>query len=299
MTAVLGNVLVVRGGAIGDFVLTLPVLHALRGSVKRLAVLGPSVTAPLAVAGGLADEWRSLEAREWANWFIIDGARDPETAGWLAEFDTVISYLHDPDGVFECNLKKLKQLRYVTGEHKPCGMHITKTLFAPLKELGVVQFGKPFRLGVPHVELPWPGNWLTVHPGSGSERKNWAEENWQELFHRIIEETDWNILLAGGEAESGLVNRLAADLPPTRICKADEWSLVHLAGAFANCALFAGVDSGIRHLAEAMGLPGVAVWGGSNVAEWGPCDERWEILHGLQVTSVDAMFKALKESMET
>ena len=194
--------LVVRGGAIGDFVLTLPALHALRGSANQLAVLGPSAVAPLAVAGGLADEWRSLEGREWASWFVADDTCDPETAGWLSKFDTVISYLHDPDSVFECSIKKVKQLRYVTGPYKPSGQHITKTLAAPLQELGVIQFAELFRLEVPHVKLSWPGNWLAIHPGSGSEQKNWAEENWQNLIQRINTRTNWNILLTAGEVEA-------------------------------------------------------------------------------------------------
>ena len=290
--------LVVRGGAIGDFVLTLPALHALRGSSDQLAVLGSSAVAPLAVAGGLADEWRSLEGREWASWFVADGTCDPKTTAWLADFDTVVSYLHDPDGVFECNLKNIKQLRYVSGEHKPSGEHMTKILAAPLEKLGVMQCDEPFRLEVAREELPWSGNWLAAHPGSGSERKNWAEENWRKLFKRINEETNWNILLIGGEAEVGRIDRLAADLSSTRVVKADGWPLVRLAGALANCSLFAGVDSGIRQLAEVVGLSGVAIWRDRNVLEWGPRDERWEILHGLESTSVCVMFTALMRLMK-
>ncbi len=297
MAATLGNVLVIRGGAVGDFVLTLPVLRALRRSSDRLAVLGPPAMGPLAVADGLADEWKSLEAREWANWFVAKGACDSSTTSWLADFDIVISYLHDPDGVFERNLRNIKPLCYLSGEHKPLGKHMTKTLAAPLEKLDVMLRDEPFRLEVIPEELPWSGNWLAVHPGSGSERKNWAEENWRKLFARINEETDWDILLIGGEAEDGRIDRLAADLPSTRVAKADEWPLVRLAGALANCTLFAGVDSGIRHLAEAVGLSGVALWGQSNVREWGPRDERWEILHGLKTTSVDTMFMTLMKSI--
>jgi len=298
MTAALGNVLVIRGGAVGDFILTLPVLRDLRGSTDRLAVLGPPVVAPLAVAGGLADEWKSLEAREWANWFVAKGVCDSATATWLAGFDTVISYLHDPDGVFERNLRNIKPLCYLSGEHKPLGKHMTKTLAEPLQELGVMQCDEPFRLEVAREQLPWPGSWLAVHPGSGSERKNWAEENWEKLFAKIHKETDWNILLIGGEAEAGRIDRLAADLSSTRVIKADGWPLVRLAGILANVTLFAGVDSGIRHLAELVGLSGVVIWGESNVLEWGPRDERWEIIHGPRTTPVDAMFMALMKSMK-
>ena len=298
MATALGDVLVVRGGAIGDFVLTLPVLRYLRGSADRLSVLGPSAVAPLAVAGGLADEWRSLEAREWANWFVAKGVCDTATTAWLAGFDTVISYLHDPDGVFERNLRSIKQLHYVSGDYKPSGEHITKTLSAPLEKLDVVQSDKPFSLEVGRKELPWQGNWLAVHPGSGSEQKNWAEKNWEKLFLKIHEETDWNILLIGGEAEVGRIDRLAAGLQAARVIKADGWPLVQLAGTLASVNLFAGVDSGVRHLAELVGLSGVVIWGGSNLLEWGPRDERWRIFQGIETTSVEVVFAALMKSMK-
>ena len=55
-----GHILVVRGGAIGDFVLTLPVLTALRAAHPQsgIAVLGSRECGELAVAGGLVDEAR-------------------------------------------------------------------------------------------------------------------------------------------------------------------------------------------------------------------------------------------------
>ena len=70
-----GRILVIRGGAIGDFVLTLPVLAALRRHLPkaRIAVLGFAQVTPLALAGGLADEVRSIEARPLAGFFARNG----------------------------------------------------------------------------------------------------------------------------------------------------------------------------------------------------------------------------------
>jgi len=59
-----GKILVVRGGAIGDFILTLPVFAALREHFPNahLEVLGYAHIASLAKAGGLVDAVRSIEA---------------------------------------------------------------------------------------------------------------------------------------------------------------------------------------------------------------------------------------------
>ena len=72
------RILVVRGGAIGDFVLTLPVLMALRRNLPsaRLEVLGYTHIAGLAVAGGLADRVRGLEERGFATFFARGVAID-------------------------------------------------------------------------------------------------------------------------------------------------------------------------------------------------------------------------------
>ena len=72
------RILVVRGGAIGDFVLTLPVLAALRAAYPQagIAVLVSRECGELAVAGGLVDEARSLEGREWVGFFVQNGDCD-------------------------------------------------------------------------------------------------------------------------------------------------------------------------------------------------------------------------------
>ena len=73
-----GQILVIRGGAIGDFILTLPVLAALRRQFPeaRLEVLGYPHIAGLAEWGGVVDAVRSIEARSMAS-FFVPGAELP------------------------------------------------------------------------------------------------------------------------------------------------------------------------------------------------------------------------------
>src|SRR5262245_16472801 len=69
------KILVIRGGAIGDFILTLPAIAALRQAFPHthLEVLGYSHIVELAVAGGLADRARSIDARPLAAFFARNG----------------------------------------------------------------------------------------------------------------------------------------------------------------------------------------------------------------------------------
>src|SRR5262245_23397989 len=97
-----GKILVIRGGAIGDFILTLPVFAALRRQFPKthLEVLGYPHIAQLALVGGAVDQVRSIDSRPLASFFARDGALDPSMADYFAGFAIILSYLYDPDGVF-------------------------------------------------------------------------------------------------------------------------------------------------------------------------------------------------------
>src|SRR5207245_11414227 len=97
------------------------------------------------------------------------------------------------------------------------------------------------------------GKVLALHPGSGDERKNWPEANWADLLHYLIQATDLKLLVIGGEAEGERLQRLAAALPPVRTRVAQSLPLIDLARLLQGCAAFIGHDSGISHLAAAVG----------------------------------------------
>jgi heptosyltransferase-2 len=85
-----GRILVIRGGAIGDFIVTLPVLAALRERFPGacLEVLAYPNVAPLAVRAGLADEARAIESRPLAGFFARGGRLDPAESERLASSAT-------------------------------------------------------------------------------------------------------------------------------------------------------------------------------------------------------------------
>ncbi len=292
------RILVVRGGAIGDFVLTLPVLPALRAAHPQagLAVLGSRECGELAVAGGLADEARCLEGREWAGFFVEDGVCDEGAREWLAGFDWVISFLHDPDGVFETNVRAACDARFVVGCHRPldgAGESAAKVLLRALEPLGITDACAVPKLKLSPTEPSEPkGDVLAVHPGSGSEAKNWPEENWAEFLSQWLEQTDAELLLVGGEAEAERVARLSARLPRARHRVLLHAPLVEVARALSGCRAFVGHDSGITHLAAAVGLPGVVLWAATDAVVWRPPSDAMELLQ--QPIAPDAVLCAVK-----
>ena len=301
------HILVIRGGAIGDFILTLPVLAALRrfSPGGRLTVLGRPPIAVLAQAGGLADEVRSVEDRRLAGFFIHEGDLDLEFASFFARFDLVVSYLYDPKAVFRENLGRCSRARFIAGPHRPdesVPTHATEVYLKPLEQLGIVGADPVPRLSIrascPPVGTPnpRPAPCVALHPGSGSERKNWPEERWDRLIRRFLDTTALDVFLVGGEAEGGRLDRLAAGRRSSRLRVAQGLLLTDLARHLSGCVAFAGHDSGVSHLAAALGLPGVILWGDSAEAVWRPLSDRCILLRdprGLAEISVSQVLEAL------
>lgn len=295
-----GKILVIRGGAIGDFILTLPALAALRRQFPQahLEVLGYPHIVQLAQAGGLVDRAQAIEARGLASFFARDGELPEDLRDYFSEFNIVVSYLYDPDEIFQTNVKRCLAGQFIVGPHRPDErerIHATKVFLRPLERLAIFDADAIPRLTLdsrPSALDPL----LALHPGSGSERKNWPEARWSELIEQLLATTNVNLLLVGGEAEGERLQRLAAALAPTRCYVAKNLPLAELARRLKACVGFVGHDSGITHLAAALGLPCVVLWAETIQEIWRPQGERVQILRepsGLPNLSVARVLAAM------
>jgi len=90
-----------------------------------------------------------------------------------------------------------------------------------------------------------------------------------------------------------------AELP--EVPRVEQVKLVDLAGALSCCAAYVGNDSGITHLASAVGVPVVALYGPSDADRWGPRGEHVQILRApggdLAALSVDDVLAACLRRM--
>jgi len=279
---------VIRGGAIGDFILTIPAIAALRGQFPDafIEVLGYPHIARLALAGGFADRVQSIEARALAGFFARGGILAEGLAEYFSEFDLIVSYLYYPDSIFLTNVSRCSQAQFIQGPHRPNErgeLHATQVFLKPLERLAIfdadpvphLAVGGNLRASDPPEVI---GQQLALHTGSGSESKNWPEEKWAELLQHLINSSSLNLLLVGGEAEGGRLQRLAAALPITRVRVAQSLPLTELADRLQPCAAFIGHDSGISHLAAAVGLPGIVLWGDTQEHIWRPPSPRVTVL---------------------
>jgi heptosyltransferase III len=205
-----GKILVIRGGAIGDFILTLPAIAALRRQfpAAHLEVLGYPHIAQLAMAGGIVNRVQSIEAGALAGFFARNGNLAEDLVDYFSEFDVILSYLYDPDHIFQTNVGLCTGAQFIVGPHRADEqrrVHATQAYLQPLERLAIFDADPIPRLPISarpssHVPRPPSAGTLALHPGSGSDRKNWPEEQWAELLQQLLNFTSHNLLLIGGEA---------------------------------------------------------------------------------------------------
>lgn len=299
MSATKPKILVIRGGAIGDFILTLPAIVALRQQFPHahLEVLGYPHIVQLAVAGGLVDRTQAIEARGLAGFFARNGELSEDLRDYFSEFDLIVSYLYDPDDIFRTNIGRCSPAQFIAGPHRPDEterIHATKVFLKPLERLAIFEADSRPRLSLN--AQPSTLNQLALHPGSGSESKNWPEPRWAELLAQLIESSNLDLLLIGGEAEGERLERLSEVLPAARLEVVRSLPLAELAQRLESCVGFVGHDSGISHLAAALGLPSLVLWADTVEEIWRPLGERVTILRearGIGSISVECVLAEL------
>ncbi len=274
----MNRILVIRGGAIGDFILTLPALKALRDSHPQahIEILGYKHIAAIAEHRFYADAVRSIEYGPLSSLFAKNLPPKTEIADYFASFDLVISYLYDPDRIFATNLRKCGVENLIEGPSKiGPSAHACQQLARPIQELGISvadlrprvfpsledrQFAEKFLHG-----LAPP--FLALHPGSGSKRKNWPLQNWIDLGNELSKRV--SVIVVSGEADQTQVEELKRVYDRDRLRFAENLRLPHLA-AILEQTVFIGHDSGISHLAAAVGAPSLLLFGPTDPRIWAP-----------------------------
>ncbi|MFL6515278.1 MAG: glycosyltransferase family 9 protein [Chthoniobacterales bacterium] len=278
------RILVMRGGAIGDFVLTLPALKALREAFPsaQLDILGYKHIAAVAERRFYADAVRSIEYGPLAGFFARSGDLDEELRNYFASFDLVISYLYDPDGILRQNLERSGVRHIVFGPATiRSGSHATHQLGRPVEQIGVsvtdyvprlfpaaedVAFAREF--------VPGDSQIIAIHIGSGSPKKNWAVQHWLELGDSLLATDGWStlrrsLIVVSGEADETELAAVKAHWADNDVKFATNLPLPKLAAVLGQC-VFIGHDSGISHVAAAAGAKSVVLFGPTDPGIWAP-----------------------------
>ena len=106
-----------------------------------------------------------------------------------------------------------------------------------------------------------------MHPAAAFATKQWSATNFAQVVDFLADKSIATVAIAGPN-EAPVLNELIT--ASTSRVVAFELSLPEVTALAARSYLFVGNDSGIAHIAAAVGTPSVVIFGSSNIAHWRP-----------------------------
>jgi hypothetical protein len=242
--------LAIRPGGIGDFIVSLPALEQLKTDYLEVWAALPNV--PLV---RFADRARPIGSTG----LDLVGVADPpeRLIEELRGFDSIMSWYGANRPEFRESVSALDLPFVFFPALPPEGLAIHATDFYLGQAAAIVGTGEAGPSVEPHIECGVRRqNFAVIHPFSGSARKNWPLAKFRALARNLerIMPVRW---CAG------------PDDPPLE-ASVRIGDLYELACWLAGARLYIGNDSGITHLAAAVGAPVLALFGPTDPAVWAP-----------------------------
>lgn len=298
-----GSILLLRPGAIGDTLLTVPALVALRRQFPDAAihVVGNAVAAPL-IAGQrdshgrpLVDRWTPFDDPAVTGLFV-DGGPTHLAERTFGRVGMAVDWCADPEGLLGANLGRLGAGRVVVAPSRPSsdlGIHVADHLLATLGPFGVQQaHAHADGDSAPLAVLPeWERGieatseyrgilaepFVLLHPGSGSPTKNWPLDRFARVAEALPRTLGATAVVVLGPAEGSREAEVRAAFGPLIPVLLDV-PLTALAAIMRRARAYLGNDSGLTHLAGMLGVPTVALFGPTDPAMWAPLGPRVTVL---------------------
>ncbi len=300
------RILVIRGGAIGDFVVTLPAIKLLREAFPEahLEILGYRHIVALGEGRFYADASRSIEYGAMAGFFVPRSELAPDLVEYFASFQQIVSYLFDPEHHFENSLRRTGAKHILQAFVKiDDSAHAAQQLARPLERLALYLESPAATLHPKADDRDFATRFLAecderpliaLHPGSGSGLKNWPIEKWAEFGKALMaRDPRPQLLLVGGEADYERLDALVKGWSDAAVLVARDLPLPELAALLERATRFVGHDSGISHIAAAVGAPCTLLFGPTDPTVWAPANAGVTVIAApggdLSALSVDAV----------
>ncbi len=278
--------LVIHTGGIGDFLLACPAIAGLAAS-GPVELAGHFDRVSLAVMGGIAEQAHGLDAIAFHTVFTEPS---PTLRTFVARFDRIVVWMRDEDGAIERGLCACR----VDEVHVYPGLpdadwrgHASDYYLACL---GMPRTA-PWRLAIPDLGEPLD---VVIHPGSGSAKKNWPLNRFCAVAAHLQREgrrVTW--CLGPAELERG---GIADALYRYGEVLHSEDSPVELARRLAGARAYLGNDSGITHLAAALGVPTLAVFGPTHPQVWAPRGKHVHVVRDVPWPDVEEVLSAVQRA---
>jgi heptosyltransferase II len=276
---------------VGDAIMALPALRVVRGKFAeaQIAIVARPYVADLYREQGVCDEliayqpgvqhrgWRAREAlaaelrtKKFDVALLMQNAFDAAWLAWRAGVPERIGYARDMRGILLTKSIRVPKAGEIPAHEKfyylellrragwisalPDEAHITLHVSDAARRRGMEVL----------VEAGARANAQRIAVGAGASygsAKCWAPDRFAKALNEFLAHTDADVILFGTAAEATVSQAIAADLRRPPIDLTGKTSIADLPGVLSQCHLFLGNDSGAMHVAAAVRLPVVAVFG--------------------------------------
>jgi ADP-heptose:LPS heptosyltransferase len=285
------RILIIHQGALGDFILSLPAIRAFRHHYPgaSIEIWGYPEILHLVKRSVYADTIYSIDRVRIAPLFTPDIPVPAGVIERLSSFDLMCVFGGEKQTTFVRNLKRIGVKKvYRIDPFPPNGSHthVIDHQASQLLSLGVkVPLSTP-RLFPPEEAARRIASFLeqrkldrkalvvALHPGSGSRAKVWPPGNLAQLSTYLLDNDRVHLIIPIGPADKEHAEGYCALIPSDRIIPVTNLPLTELAALLKRCTVYVGNDSGVTHMAAAVGTPVVALFGPTDPQVWGPRGKR-------------------------
>ncbi len=273
---------VIFPGALGDFICFLPALQELvRGRDADLFArteYGELLPAPVRT--------RSLECYEVSRLFVPGAEQDERLMGFFGSYAFIYSWMGGSQPDFLRHLQALSDGKLRIFPFRPSGsrMHMTDYYLSCLGEKDQSESSPAIRLrsdALAWSHLFWQRHGLegkkvlVLAPGSGAKEKNWPTQSFKVVVEWWEKRFKGKVIGVFGpvEEERGELGNLGNGVLVVR-----GLELAKMAALLTRCDLYLGNDSGVTHLAAALGVETVAIFGPTDPWQWAPRGKRVRVI---------------------
>lgn len=161
---------------------------------------------------------------------------------------------------------------------------------------------------------------VAIHPGSSNPAKIWSHERYGELIKRLKQEVPCNIVVLGSKTESVLTRNMIQEVGEEVIDLIGLLDIKELTALIRRTDLFISNDTGPMHMAAALDVPVIAIFGrnipGVSPRRWRPWGDKHMVFHEdvacdpcydtacpygykcMRMITVDMVFEAAKEMLK-
>lgn len=276
-------------------IVTLPTFGAIRNHFPnaKIEVMGYPSFLEIIRGRFYADEVSRFDHADVSYLFMKEAKVPASLRKRFTDIDLIISFVSDKDQILTGNLNAMGARCVMHHDPFPPedgSVHVIDHFLKSLDTLDISCTNKVPKIFLHDEDIRFGNDFVreknvdpekisvVLHPGSGSRQKCWPVERFAALANWLTREIQAHVFLVSGPADGEILEELRANVKD-KFFMIEHLPLPKLASVIKRCDLFIGNDSGVTHLAAAMGVHTVAIFGPTDPKIWGPWGDRVKILY--------------------